>query len=301
MRVVVVGLGNQGRKRARVAGTDLIASVDAINPEAAYRRVEEVPLTEYEAALVCTPDQAKPEILAYLLENKKHVLVEKPLVGNAAYSLKQLTELAQKKGVVCYTAYNHRFEPHILTLQRNLAEGWLGKVYQVKFFYGNGTARDVRDSAWRDQGSGVLADLGCHLLDWTLQLFGQPNVAPRTWASHRFENRAFDHYHFSFQGEPALDYEMTMLSWRNTFRCDLWAEQGSAHIDGLCKWGPSTLTTRRRVLPSGRPPEESSTLVCPDPTWELEYEHFKKLCQNPATNIAYDLWIDDVLAQLNDQ
>ena len=32
-------------------------------------------------------------------------------------------------------------------------------------FYGNGTARLVRDSAWRDQGAGVLPDLGSHLLD----------------------------------------------------------------------------------------------------------------------------------------
>ena len=44
----------------------------------------------------------------------------------------------------------------------------LGSIYYV-MFYGNGTARLVRDSKWRDTGLGVLSDLGSHLLD-TLHL-----------------------------------------------------------------------------------------------------------------------------------
>ena len=89
-----------------------------------------------------------------------------------------------------------------------------------------------------------------------------------------------------------------MLSWRNSFRADVYGELGSAHIDCLCKWGPSTLTVRNRVLPSGRPDEESSTLICADPTWALEYEHFRALCQAPATNLANDVWIQCKLAEL---
>ncbi len=298
MKVVVVGLGNQGRKRAKVAGADLAATVDPFNPDANYKALEEVPLSSYEAALVCTPDDAKPKILAHLLANKKHVLVEKPLLGDSGHRLDQLKGLAERNQVVCYTAYNHRFEPHIVRLKSELATGWLGQVYQVKFFYGNGTAHDVRNSPWRDTGLGVLADLGSHLLDWTLFLFGKPSVPARVWAAHRFENRAFDHYHFSFQGSPALDYEMTMLCWRNTFRLDLFAENGSAHIDCLCKWGPSTFTQRKRVLPSGRPDEESVTLVCADPTWQAEYDYFRLLCLKPQNNIETDLWINDVLSDL---
>ena len=46
-------------------------------------------------------------------------------------------------------------------------------------FYGNGTARLVRDSDWRDQGSGVLHDLGSHLLDTVAYWFGQPSQISR--------------------------------------------------------------------------------------------------------------------------
>jgi scyllo-inositol 2-dehydrogenase (NADP+) len=301
MRTIVVGLGIQGKKRAKVAGADLVATVDPVHPDATFKAVEQVALADYDAAMVCTPDTAKPQILTYLLANKKHVLVEKPLLGEPGCSLQQLKQLAEDNHAVCYTAYNHRFEPHILRLKQTLDAGWLGKIYQVKYFYGNGTARDVRNSAWRDTGLGVLPDLGSHLLDWTLMLFGKPSVPPRVWAAHRFENRAFDHYHFAFQGEPVLDYEMTMLSWRNTFRFDLFAENGSAHIDCLCKWGNSIYIERRRVLPSGRPQETVETKPQGDPTWAAEYKHFLQLCQHPTNNIANDIWIDAMLAELGKQ
>ena len=301
MRVVVVGGGNQGGKRAKVAGLDLVAVVDPFQAAAKFRAIEEVSLDSYDAALVCTPDSAKPGIIRHLLANGKHVLVEKPLMGEPGCSLEDLARLAERANCVCYTAYNHRFEPHILRLKQALDDGWLGQVYQAKFFYGNGTARDVRNSSWRDSGYGVLPDLGSHLLDWTLMLFGRPQVPPSVWAAHRFENRSFDHYHFSFQGNPALDYEMTMLSWRNTFRLDLFAENGSAHIDGLCKWGPSVYTERRRRLPSGRPSELVETKPQGDPTWGAEYQHFLGLCAQPASNIANDVWIESVLHQLQEQ
>ena len=108
-----------------------------------------------------------------------------------------------------------------------------------------------------------------------------------------FENRAPDHVVISNENGPCrIELEMTLLSWRNHFTCDIFAENGSAHIESLCKWGPSTFTMRRRVLPSGRPPEEAITLVQDDPTWKVEYEHFKRLCESKAkTNLSNDVWL----------
>ena len=295
MRVVVVGLGVQGRKRLTIAGADAVATVDPVVAGADYRRIEDVPGDAYEAALVCVPDGEKPSLLEYLLSRGKHVLVEKPLLADRNESLARLKELALANGAACYTAYNHRFEPHILRLKQLLDRRELGTLYLARFFYGNGTARDVRNSAWRDQGLGVLADLGSHLLDWSVFLFGRPDPAVQVWGSHRFENRSFDHVHFGFEGQPALEFEVTLLSWRNSFRADVFGELGSAHIDSLCKWGPSVFTSRRRVLPSGRPDEEAHTLVCADPTWQSEYDHFKTLCDRPETNIDTDIWINSVL------
>jgi hypothetical protein len=79
----------------------------------------------------------------------------------------------------------------------------------------------------------------------------------------------------------------------------VFAENGSAHIQSLCKWGPSTFTLRDRKLPSGRPDEESVTLVQADPTWELEYQYFKHLCASGQSNIDNDIWINTVLNDLS--
>jgi hypothetical protein len=93
---------------------------------------------------------------------------------------------------------------------------------------------------------------------------------------------------------------MTLLSWRNDFTCDLFAEHGSAHIRSLCKWGPATFTHRTRVLPSGPPPEERVTLVRDDPTWVSEYARFKRRVEERAsTDLSNDRWLLSVLQRLS--
>lgn len=303
MRVVVVGYGIQGRKRLLTAGADGVGVVDPVVPDADWRDLTEVPLDKYDAALVCTPDGPKVGLLTYLLGHGKHVLVEKPLHAENERELLDLAALARQKGVVCYTAYNHRFEPHFVRMRDLVASGALGTIYRCRMFYGNGTARLVRNSDWRDEGAGVLPDLGSHLLDTVRFWFGDISDDMTIVSASCFENRSPDHVVIVSQAtEPKLELEMTLLSWRNHFTCDIFAEAGSAHIESLCKWGPSVFTHRIRVLPSGRPPETSVTLVQDDPTWADEYAHFKQLCAgNAATDLGGDIWLLQVLGRLSAQ
>lgn len=299
MRVVVIGLGIQGRKRAAAAGADVMATVDPVQPDAKYRTIYDVPLNDFNAALVCTPDSAKAELVRYLLGNRKHVLVEKPLLEINVEAIGALSDLSRSSRVICYTAYNHRFEPNFIRMRDLLVSGELGRIYRCRMFYGNGTARDVHQSPWRDKGAGVLADLGPHLLDTALFWFGSDLGPFRLVSCRRFENAAFDHVVIMGNGRLSIELEMTYVSWRNHFRCDVFAEHGSAHIDSLCKWGPSTFTRRWRRLPSGRPDEESITLVQSDPTWEKEYLHFQALCAQGEHALDNDVWISSQLVALS--
>jgi scyllo-inositol 2-dehydrogenase (NADP+) len=303
LKAIVVGLGVQGHKRRATAGADLVATVDPVNPEAQYQSVQQVPVEQYDAALVCTPDEPKVGVLEYLLSRGKHVLVEKPLWAPADEDISRLESLARKNRAVCYTAYNHRFEPHYVRMRDVIASGVLGRVYHCRMFYGNGTARLVRDSAWRDQGAGVLPDLGSHLLDTANFWFGDLGSDFQVYSARCFENRAPDHVIFgSRKTQPQLELETTLLSWRNHFTCDVFAERGSAHISSLCKWGPATFTLRTRLLPSGKPSEESVTLAADDPTWKIEYAHFKKLCERGAeTDLFRDLWLQRMLRTMGEQ
>lgn len=300
MRVVVVGFGVQGNKRRAVAGKDVVAIVDPVQQQANYKTLSDVPLNEYDAALVCVPDGAKVELLTYLLANGKHVLVEKPLFAPDSNTLETLARLSRSKNAVCYTAYNHRFEPHFVRMKQLIDSRQLGKIYRVRMFYGNGTARLVRNSPWRDQGAGVLPDLGSHLLDTVRFWFGDLGNEFQVVSADCHENRAPDHVVIvSKTTSPKLELEMTLLSWRNHFTCDVFAENGSAHIRSLCKWGPTTFSHRTRVLPSGRPPEENVTLVQEDPTWALEYAHFKNLCLTGAkSDFSGDMWLNGLLHSL---
>ena len=302
MRTLVVGLGVQGSKRKRFAGADYVGAVDPVHRDAEYRELSEVPLASYDAALVCTPDEPKLELLTYLLSRGKHVLVEKPLWAPGDAEILALQRLARANGAYCYTAYNHRFEPHFAAMKGLVDSGRLGRIYRCRMFYGNGTARLVRESQWRDQGAGVLPDLGSHLLDTALFWFGHVADDLRVTSASRFENRAPDHVVIASEGStPKLELEMTLLMWRNHFTCDILAENGSAHIESLCKWGPSSLTVRTRVLPSGRPAEEIQTLVQEDPTWALEYAHFRTACleRRPA-DLGTDLWLNRTLRGLSE-
>jgi len=300
MKIAVVALGVQGRKRCAVAGDLVAVTVDPVAPDADVKTIQDVPTAAFDAACVCVPDREKLPILRYLLSNQKHVLVEKPLLASPA-ELQELSGLSRANRVACYTAYNHRFEPHIARLKQVLDAKGLGTLYLARFFYGNGTARDVRNSPWRDKGSGVFSDLGSHLLDMALFLLGPDETPGTVWSVSRFENRAPDHILFGYQRKPVLEMEATLVSWRNTFSVDVYGELGSAHISGLCKWGPSILTVRRRVLPSGPPEDTVDTLEQPDPTWKLEFDYFRELCRRGGTNLDNDLWIAAKIGELAKQ
>ena len=155
-------------------------------------------------------------------------------------------------------------------------------IYSCRMFYGNGTARLVRDSAWRDQGAGVLPDLGSHLLDTCRFWFGDIGDGFQfvSRAQLREPRAGSCRHRIARKRRPRIELEMTLLMWRNHFTCDILAESGSAHIQSLCKWGPSAFTQR-----TPRPAERAArrrragTLVQDDPTWALEYAHFKSSVQ----------------------
>ena len=301
MRTIVVGMGVQGEKRKRFAGRDFVASVDPVRA-ADYRSLEEVPLDSYDAAMLCVPDEPKIALLNHLAAHGKHALVEKPLWAIGDDALADLEARARAAGSVFYTAYNHRFEPHYMRMRALLEGGELGRVYRCRMFYGNGTARLVRDSTWRDKGAGVWPDLGSHLMDTLVFWFGPGVLRGLHLASaHCFENRAPDHVVVAAEAGPVkVELEMTLLMWRNHFTCDVLAEGGTAHIRSLCKWGPTTFTRRTRILPSGRPPEQSETLVQDDPTWALEYAHFAALvAAGRPTDLSTDRLLNETMQRIS--
>ena len=99
-RVIVVGLGVQGEKRRKGAGTDFVASVDPVNPRADFKSAADIPLDSYDAVLACVPDEPKVDLLRYFLAHGKHVLVEKPLWASNEADIASLEQISHEHGVI---------------------------------------------------------------------------------------------------------------------------------------------------------------------------------------------------------
>jgi predicted dehydrogenase len=295
MRYLVVGLGNIGQRRRALLGERCVATADPYNRAADYNGARDVPLTAYDAAILAIPDADKIDLATYLLEQGKHVLIEKPLLLPDRATAQRLERLAGARKLALYTAYNHRFEPLLVALKERLEAGAIGEVYHGRLFYGNGTVRHVAGT-WRDHGLGVIADLGCHLLDLLAFVGLGLGTEMLLTAFQTIESRAPDRALIT-SADGRFTLEVMYHAWRNSFAFELYGSKGSIHCHGLRKWGGSELAVRTRVLPSGRPHETIQTDEGPDVTWERELEQFERLCADGATSLATDWWISSVLAR----
>ena len=297
VRYLVVGLGNIGSRRKALLGERCVATADPYNPAADYQSVREVPLDQFDAAVLAIPTDAKPALVEYLVGAGKHLLVEKPLPLASEATVRRLEARARERGVALYTAYNHRFEPLIVRFKERMDAGAIGEVYHGRLFYGNGTVQHVKDS-WRDKGLAVVEDLGCHLFDLASFCFGARGLDIVPVALQREETATSPDRALLVSRDGRFSFEMMYHSWRNSFAMELYGSQGSLHCFGLRKWGGSELIVRERVLPSGRPHETRETDQGEDVTWALEIEHFERLCAEGRTDLETDWWIARTLNAL---
>lgn len=125
--------------------------------------------------VITTPNETHfPYSRAALLAGK-HVVVEKPFTNTSAEA-KELVDLAALTGKVLSVYQNRRYVSDFLTIRDLLDKKLLGPVHEFEGHYDRYRA-EARPQAWREAvlpGSGILYDLGAHLLDQVLYFFGLP-------------------------------------------------------------------------------------------------------------------------------
>src|SRR5688572_17645552 len=127
--------------------------------------------------VITTPNETHFPYAKAALEAGKHVVLEKP-VTNTPAEAKQLLEIANRSGKVLSVYQNRRYVSDFLTIKEILDKKLLGEVHTFEGHYDRYRA-EARPQAWREHalpGSGILFDLGPHLLDQVLYLFGLPNT-----------------------------------------------------------------------------------------------------------------------------
>jgi len=141
-----------------------------------YDTLEEV-LTDpsIDLVIVNTPTLTHFDFVRMALEHGKHVLVEKAFAGSAAEAVK-LRALAQDKGRRLSVFQNRRWDSDFQSVQKVLQQGALGEIVEANLAYARYDPNLSPKSHKEDpsSGSGILKDLGPHVIDQALVLFGMP-------------------------------------------------------------------------------------------------------------------------------
>ncbi|KZS97626.1 oxidoreductase [Sistotremastrum niveocremeum HHB9708] len=145
-----------------------------IQPKIARSVEEALQDPEVELLVVGTPTHTHFAIAKAALEAGKHVLVDKPVTATHAEAL-ELGALAKSKNLVLYGFQNRRWDSDYLTLGKVLQSGRLGTVTDFESHFDRYSP--ALKGTWKDldhPGNGWTYDLGAHLIDQALQLFGRP-------------------------------------------------------------------------------------------------------------------------------
>ena len=153
--------------RRRYPGARVLPDVDALSDAAA----------DHDLVVVTTPNRSHVPIALAAFDAGLHVVMDKPLAPTAA-DARPVVAAAKERGLVFTVFQNRRLDGDFLTVRRLLDDGSLGRVTRFESRFERWEPR-VPAGAWRERGApeeggGLLLDLGSHLIDQAIVLFGRP-------------------------------------------------------------------------------------------------------------------------------
>jgi predicted dehydrogenase len=166
------------------------------NPGVRVSSLEEAATADdVDVVVVATVNTLHAPLTELALRAGKHVVVEKPFTATAAEA-KRLLGLAESTGRTITVFQNRRWDSDFLTVRQVIADGLLGEIlhFESHFDFFTPTVK----AAWREQpapAAGTWFDLGPHLVDQALLLFGQPNGVTARFAMQREGARTDDWSH----------------------------------------------------------------------------------------------------------
>jgi UDP-N-acetylglucosamine 3-dehydrogenase len=147
---------------------------------------------EFDAALVCTPTSTHMKIATRLIENKKHVFVEKPLTYLSEDGQK-LIEVAKKNNVILTCGYIERFNPAVATVKDFLKSKKYGELIRLEFYREHRMPQHIKDV-------GIIYDTSVHDIDTAMWLFDEvPNTVFAIAGSINHEHEDFATIMLGFQ------------------------------------------------------------------------------------------------------
>ena len=166
--------------------------------------------TTVELVVVNTPSATHFELASAALRAGKHVLLEKPVATSVA-QLQQLLALARQQGRHLLAYQNRRWDSDFGAVRRVVEGGQLGQLLEAHFRFDRyKPALNVKK--FKEEpgpGAGLLADLGPHIIDQAISLFGQPLSAHKTLGCNRPNSRVDDFFSLHLRYPQGLNVWLT--------------------------------------------------------------------------------------------
>ncbi len=230
IRVALIGYGFAGK----TVHAPLIEATPGLRLAVVASRQKEIVLSELPAVqvtdpqtalahenvdlvVIASPNDSHFSLARAALQAGKHVVVDKPFTTSLAEA-RELSALAYAQGCLLSVFHNRRWDSDFLTVRTVIGQGLLGDVLHFESHMDRFRPQ-VRDR-WRERpgpGSGLWFDLGPHLVDQALQLFGMPQKITASLANQRAGAQTDDWAHV------LLDYG----SRKVILHCSLLAASGS--------------------------------------------------------------------------
>jgi len=279
--VVTSNSERQAQVRSDHPGTEPVAGMDAL-----FAR-------EPDLVVITTPNRTHVELAKAALDAGVPVVVDKPFTPTAQEG-RELIEHARNRGLLLTVFQNRRWDSDIRTVRKVLAGGELGRVHRFESRFDRWAPQPK--PTWRDSGgaedvAGLLYDLGSHLIDQSLQLFG-----PVTSVYAEIDRRR--------PGVRADDDSFVSLTHANGVRSHLWMSKLAA-VSGprLRVLGDQGTFTKHGTDPqeadlrAGKRPVDETWGREPEDIWgELgNGETARKVPSEPG---AYQAFYDEVVEAL---
>ena len=178
MKIIQIGTGGWGKNHCRVLSEyKVLSAICDSNIERAeefgkkysvnsYNSIEKLMENEdFDAAFVCTPTITHAEIAKNLIENKKHVFIEKPMTYLSEDG-QNLIEIAKKNNVVLTCGYIERFNPAVDTVKNFLKSKKYGELIRLEFYREHRMPQHINDV-------GIIYDTSVHDIDTAMWLFNE--------------------------------------------------------------------------------------------------------------------------------
>lgn len=270
----IIGFGLAGRyfhaPLLQAAGIEVTAVVSS-RPEAVHEALPHTatlptPVSllvrdDIDLVVIATPTGLHASQAAAALRAGKHVVVDKPLAVSVAEA-RALSELATQRDRRLAVFQNRRWDSDFLTLQKLIREQQLG---EIRSYYARWDRfRPNVADRWRERaelgGGGVLFDLGSHLIDQALQLFGRPQWLQADVFTQRANGATDDGFEILMgRDQLRISLGVSSIAADNAFRYRVLGSQGSFVKHGL--------DPQEEQLRSGMSPEHGGFGVEPAARW----------------------------------